>query len=83
MNGVHMKLEVSEETLKVTDKCKHNFRCLEGDCESVCKVDYCINGTICVLSEQRDFNCDYQTRFADDLFCMCPTRNELFRKYNQ
>ena len=78
-----MEINVKKETLKVTDKCRHNFNCLEGNGECLCPVTKAINGTICVLEKLNDFTCEYHTKFADDHFCMCPTRNEIFRRFKR
>jgi len=77
-------LEVSEETLKQTTKCQLDFKCLTGN-RNMCLIDRPVNGNGLFIKERRDNmqNCPY-SEFSElsAYVCNCPTRYEIYTRYN-
>jgi hypothetical protein len=79
-----MDIEISDDILKRTTKCNHDFSCLSGGPAPVCKVEEAI-GTLAALTNcEGKVYCDYCIPYgmADtSSFCTCPVRIELYRRY--
>ena len=74
-----MKIEISEETLKKTTRCRKGFSCLSGTRKDMCVVDpKDMKLLIICLSDE---NCGYKTPLNDKIICACPTRKELLERY--
>jgi hypothetical protein len=76
-----MKFEISEDTLRKTDKCQ-DMKCLEEDGRPECKVDRQLKGNGVFVSPNGRDQCPYKMSFGNAYVCNCPTRFELFDKYN-
>jgi len=76
-----MKLHISDESLKATTHCKKAFSCLTGDRKDLCTVEQCVSEKIHFIKCLNDSFCFYRHSFGMGHFCACPTRQELFNKY--
>ena len=77
-----MKIEIKEETIKTTTQCKKNFNCLSSEKHIFCKVESCVNGSVHFIKCLDEENCNYRSSFGNSLMCNCPTRKEIFNRYN-
>lgn len=78
-----MKIEVSEETLLKTTFCKNNNLCLHGELHLCCKVVNCVDGKIHFVKPATNCYCNSLINFGSSCFCCCPTRKEIFNKYER
>jgi hypothetical protein len=77
-----MFYQISEEIINKTTRCNHKFKCLNDDNRDVCVVDICFGGNGCFLKTAKPDYCTYKNTFGGSYVCYCPTRHELFKKYN-
>lgn len=65
----------------LASKCSYEHRCKCYNGFKPCEVKECINDKILfVQSNQR--MCEYSLNFGNEKVCFCPTRKEIFEKYN-
>jgi len=74
-------IEIDEKTLKETTKCDRDFICL-SDIRQICLINNCVAGTVHFIKCEHDVNCNYQIPFGNLFVCSCPTRKEIYNKYN-
>ena len=74
-------IEISEEILEKTDRCRKNLICLSGDGTGLCKVELCIEDRIHFIKCMDRKPCDYKIPFGYSFVCICPVRKELFNRY--
>jgi hypothetical protein len=74
---------VAESILKETVHCRKNFACLLDD-NSECLariVDNCVDKKVIFLKCNEI--CVYKMEFGSYSICNCPTRREIYVKYNK
>ena len=76
-----MKLELDEDILKKTTKCRQDFACLSAEGECLCEVEDLINDTLCFVRATNCGFCDYKIFFGNTFICSCPARNEIYKRY--
>lgn len=75
------KLHIAESILKSTDRCLKNFDCLtEGRC--LCEVSQSLDGNSLIIQYDKNKPCRYKASIGNTILCTCPTRNELYNRYN-
>lgn len=73
---------VSRETLEKTTGCDTKG-CLSGK-EIMCPVEKAITTEVLFVHyDPSKCTCIYHLPFGDSSVCMCPTRQEIFRKYEK
>ena len=77
-----MKFEIDKGILKATDKCRKNFSCLDGDKGCMCEIEDHFNNTIHFIKPLDTGICDYRMSFGYSYICNCPTRKEIYKRYN-
>jgi len=78
-----MSFIVDKSILKETVHCKNNFDCLQG-VNSACLasiVDHCVDKKVIFLKCNE--LCTYKMGFGNYSICNCPTRREIYIKYNK
>lgn len=78
------EFEISEKILKETTKCEKDFPCLSSGGKGLCKVEDSIGGEVCFIESKDNSNwgdCSYQASFGYSYMCTCPTRKEIYNKY--
>ena len=76
------KYEVSKETLKLTNKCPDNFKCLSGTLTPLCVAKISSNGAPYIQCVDDEESCVYCESFDDIVrMCTCPTRLELYVRH--
>jgi len=78
-----MKFEIDKKTKRETARCKRAFACLGGIGRDICRVEELIEGGVLGIKPQHKKSCDYNILIDGLFFCSCPTRNEIYRKYNR
>ena len=77
-----MNIEIDTEILQKTSYCKRDFRCLSGDKRCLCEVKVSIGYDMVEIKPNLVLDCKYHVTFGDTSFCICPTRNEIFKRYS-
>jgi len=78
-----MNFVIHKSILEETVHCRKDFECLKND-NSLCitkKVENCVDGRILFLKCNE--MCSYKMTYGNSAICNCPTRKEIFRKYNR
>lgn len=77
-----MGFEVDEEILKETTKCKEGFVCLASEVHGLCKVaSSAAGGKVLFVCAEKKTRCPYCVPFGNSFVCNCPTRIELYKRY--
>ena len=87
--GDTMQINISEEIKNQTKECPSDFHCLADNEGPMCDVDlpmcsseYIFEGNGLFIKPLSDHECTYQMPFRSGFLCHCPTRREIFKKYN-
>jgi len=79
-----MAYQISEETKNNTTRCNYNFSCLNDENFKICPVESPIKEGVYFIKMINPMrNCDYCLEFGDSHIYRCPTRNELYQRYNK
>ena len=78
-----MDKEISEDIIKNTTKCINDFSCLNSGKECLCNVEKTAGVNHLFLKDDgsKKSACLYRMGFGDSFICNCPTRNEIYRRY--
>jgi hypothetical protein len=82
VKGIKGNMEVSEDILKQTRRCKKNFSCLNGSGECCCEVEGTSGYNVLFVNPESNRDCNYCTLFGKSFLCHCPTRNEIYNQCN-
>jgi len=78
-----MQLAVDETILEETTRCHRNFACLANNDNVYCEVEKCMAGRILIMKSLTREYCNYRMFFGHSyVICDCPTRREIYKKYN-
>lgn len=69
-----MKLKISEEVLKLADRCTHHHRCLSGMLSEPTARMVGPQRFVCYESSP----CAYKFPFGNNFFCTCPVRQAIY-----
>lgn len=76
-----MKLQIPENIINDTSRCRKDFTCLtEGEC--LCNVKHCLNRKSYLINPDQCPQCNYRVSTGSVLLCSCPTRKEIYNRYN-
>jgi len=76
-------IKVSEVILKDTTNCRNRFACLSGETEYMCEVIKATSSYNAVVIKPKSIDsCKNLLHLDDAIYCLCPTRNEIYRCYN-
>ncbi len=75
-----MERQISDEVRKKTKQCTHEFGCLTGE-KTVCSVDQFIEDDGVFIQRPQDVFCPYLMHFGNSHICQCPTRREMYERY--
>jgi len=77
-----MQYPVDRLTLRITTRCNKDFICQSDKQKELCKIEVrkfnSITSILCLEKKP----CNYQLSVGFSNVCGCPTRSELFKKYN-
>ena len=74
-------MKIDKKVLKKTTECKKNFVCLDNNSNILCKVVDSIKQEIHFVRCLTEIDCNYKLLYGDNCICTCPTRKEIFIKY--
>jgi hypothetical protein len=78
-----MKIEIDDSVLAGTTLCEKNFACLLSEKNVCMKVDQCLISPSMLVNCLESNCCTYKFLWGDSTIrCTCPTRLEMFRKYD-
>jgi hypothetical protein len=79
-----MQTSVSRDVLEQTTRCSCDFQCQQPQGEPCCGVFRMIGGTALQLNVAKiGRSCSYLVNYDSQRFCMCPTRQQIYRRYQQ
>ena len=76
---------IDQNILLETTKCRNDFECLKNEdyfCETK-KVTHCVSDVVYFTNCNSITSCNYKIRFGNEIICQCPTRKEIFNKYDK
>jgi hypothetical protein len=73
-----MALTVSEEAIRATRRCRHDFDCLESEGYPMCSGEFLISGNGLFARAVGKLSCPYSLPFGTGHICNCPVRIELY-----
>ena len=75
-------IEVSEAILKDTTNCRKCFACLSGETECMCEVIKPARAYNAVVIKPKSIDaCKNFFHLDNTIYCLCPTRNEIYNRY--
>ncbi len=77
-----MKLQVAENVIQNTTRCRNDFICLSGDGECLCELKYCYSDKFYFVKPGKKSLCSYKIAYLNSTFCSCPTRKEIYKRYS-
>lgn len=75
-------LEIDEKTLHETSQCHRDFTCLTNNDKACCEVEKCLARNILLMKNLDKEYCNYRMFAGAYVVCGCPTRKEIYKKYN-
>ena len=76
------KIEIPDPVKEKTTKCESNFKCLD-DNSCMCEVIEGSKLTTVKIKPKLDLSCPYVLSVGSYRYCLCPTRNQIYKKYKQ
>lgn len=76
------EIKIDEEIIQRTLKCELDFLCLSGDKTCLCKAKRSIGFDLLEINPKIVNDCGFRVSFGNTYFCNCPTRNEIYNRYN-
>jgi len=77
-----MRLKLDEKTINETVKCHRNFICLTDKSQIHCKAEEYTTGSVLFGKGHEKELCNYKMFIGPLFACNCPTRKEIYKKYN-
>ena len=80
-----MAYQITDKTKKQSTKCPYNFECLSNDDWNTCIIERELysNGLDIKNKANKAF-CPYSMSFGFSMYvCQCPTRYEIYNRYNK
>jgi hypothetical protein len=77
--------KISDEILKQTTNCPRNFQCLTNENWETCIIESYVQRNMLLIKEKAHEDCPYIRSFGYSYIiniCSCPTRYEIYRRYN-
>ncbi|MFH1655669.1 MAG: hypothetical protein ABH954_03560 [Candidatus Omnitrophota bacterium] len=77
-----MEIEIDQKILDNTD-CPHDFSCINGGEHKACDVTSSVGSDYLIIFVNKTIPdpCQYCASFGHSTLCACPTRKEIYRKY--
>ena len=78
-----MSNRISEEILKRTIRCPHDLKCLAEEEYPLCSADSLDRGCDLFVKAEKDTRYHYKLPLGFGCLCICPTRLEIYERYNR
>ena len=76
-----MALLVSDEALRATTRCPHDFDCLDSEGYPMCPAEKLIPGNGLFVKPKKRTGDPYLVPFGTGYICNCPVRKEFYTRY--
>jgi hypothetical protein len=76
-----MDIQIGQDVIEKTTECDKNFSCLCGDKKDFCEIENPAESVFFVEKPKKD-TCQYRQPLARFYLCTCPTRQEIYKRYN-
>ncbi len=76
-----MRLAINGNVIEDTTRCKKEFVCLSGAGDCLCEVQYSINNRSFFIKCEKKMLCNYKVSMGSYMLCGCPTRKEIYTRY--
>jgi hypothetical protein len=78
-----MIYQVSDRIKKQSSKCPYIFKCLKNETWDTCSIGKDIQGAFLVIKTKKTKNnCPYCFSYGNKYYCNCPTRGDIYKRYN-
>lgn len=77
-----LRLQITENVLSQTTRCRNEFVCLSGSGECLCELKCCYSGKSYFIKANRKKSCNYRVSIGLNYVCSCPTRKEIYKQYS-
>ena len=77
-----MNIQISQDVIEKTTECDKNFSCLSDDQKSLCEIDSHPTESSFFIEKPKNEICNYRQPFARFYLCTCPTRQEIYKRYD-
>ena len=78
-----MDYQVSDKAKKQTTKCPYNFTCLNNDTWNTCSIERDLQGAfLTIRTKSNKMTCPYCFPYGSSYYCTCPSRREIYQRYN-
>ena len=74
--------QLNSFVIKATTKCEHGFSCLSDSNECLCEVKCAGPEHFVEIKAHSSDSCRYFLAYNNFTYCLCPTRNEIYKRYN-
>jgi hypothetical protein len=75
-----MKIDPTSENMTAVAECNLNCDCHSAGCKPGCAISHVIHGDIYFTNSKHATGCAFEHPFGSSFMCLCPVRQELFRK---
>jgi len=76
-----VQMLVGMPILSATTKCDKEFSCLSGCTDSMCWATYGSKYPFVEVKPKSAAVCSYLLRYSEASYCLCPTRNAIYNRY--
>ena len=77
------KFEIDNSVKEKTKKCERGFKCLSGDTSCFCEVDASGKLATVKVKPKPGLSCPYCLPLNKSNYCLCPTRNTIYKRYKK
>jgi len=78
-----MTYHVSDKTKKQTTKCPYNFTCLNNSPWDTCSIERALQEAfLAIKNKSNKSTCPYCFPYGSSYYCTCPSRREIYQRYN-
>jgi len=74
-------MEIDYEIVEKTRSCNKCYDCLSNTDLILCKVESFIGDELIFVKCKNNEFCSYKMAFGNSYICNCPTRIEIYKKY--
>jgi len=76
-----MDIKIANSVINKTTKCERDFKCLTGDTSCMCEVVEGSKLATVKIKSKPNPSCLYSLSIDTLHYCLCPTRNAIYKKY--
>jgi hypothetical protein len=77
-----MDIKIANSVKGKTTKCERDFKCLSGDTSCMCEVIDGEKFPRVEIKSKLNLPCVYRLSLGTLHYCLCPTRNEIYKNYH-